>query len=133
MWSKLLRRDRVTDTNHWAESYVADYLQDQGLQLKEKNYRCKLGEIDLIMADRDNTLVFVEVRYRKQQRYGTPLETVDRIKQRKLVHTATHYLQQRRLVDRCPCRFDVVAVSDTVPNSRDRANIEWTKNAFEPC
>ena len=129
MWSKLRGRLNNSDSQHWTESHAARYLKDQGLHLKEKNYRCKLGEIDLIMVDRDNTLVFVEVRYRKQHRFGTPLETIDFNKQQKLVRAATHYLQQKNLLDCCPCRFDVVAVT-TIDTISDETDVNWIKNAF---
>ena len=89
------------------------------MRLLERNYRCRRGEIDLVMRDAD-TLVFVEVRFRASTRYGTPAETVDIRKQRKLAAAAAHYLQYNptnRL-----CRFDVVAVSGE--------HIDWIRNAF---
>jgi putative endonuclease len=85
-----------------------------------RNHRCRQGEIDLVMRDGD-TLVFVEVRYRRGERFGTPAETVDRHKQRRLVAAAGHYLQGHP--SPLPCRFDVVAIG-----GGDR--IEWLKNAF---
>lgn len=102
------------------ESLAADYLERRGLRLIERNHRCRLGEIDLVMRDRDS-LVFVEVRYRGSLRFGTPAETVDRRKQRRLIAAAGHWLQANPSV--LPCRFDVVAIS-----GQDR--IEWLKNAF---
>jgi uncharacterized protein (TIGR00252 family) len=80
----------------------------------------RFGEIDLVMRD-GATLVFVEVRYRRSDRFGAPAETVDRRKQQRLTAAANHYLQAHPTV--LPCRFDVVAVS-----GGDR--IEWIKNAF---
>jgi putative endonuclease len=102
------------------ESLAADFLARHGLQLVARNHRCRLGEIDLVMRE-GGTLVFVEVRYRGSSRYGTPAETVDGRKQRRLIAAAGHYLQANPSV--LPCRFDVVAIS-----GQDR--IEWIKNAF---
>ncbi len=102
------------------ESLAARYLERRGLRLIERNHRCRFGEIDLVMRDCDS-LVFVEVRYRGSPRFGTPAETVDRRKQRRLIAAAGHWLQANPSV--LPCRFDVVAIS-----AQDR--IEWLKNAF---
>ncbi|UHD18906.1 YraN family protein [Thiocapsa bogorovii] len=96
------------------------YLKRRHLQPIARNHRCRFGEIDLVMRDGE-TLVFVEVRYRRSDRFGSPAETVDRRKQQRLTAAASHYLQAHPTV--LPCRFDVVAVS-----GGDR--IEWIKNAF---
>jgi putative endonuclease len=97
------------------------YLEGRGLQLMASNYRCRRGEIDLVMRDAA-TLVFVEVRYRASSRFGTPAETVDRRKQQRLAAAAGHYIQ--RYPTALPCRFDVLAISG-------RGNIDWIRNAFE--
>lgn len=102
------------------ERQACAFLQGKGLRLLERNYRCRRGEIDLVMRDRD-TLVFVEVRYRSSMRFGTPAETVDIHKQRKLAAAAAHYLQCRPT--NLPCRFDVIAVSGT-------NHIDWIRSAF---
>jgi putative endonuclease len=104
-----------------AEDLACAHLERAGLRLLTRNYRCPQGEVDLVMDDRD-TLVFVEVRYRRSDAFGTPAETVDRRKQARLQAAAGHYLLTHS-VDRA-CRFDVVAVS-----GRD-ARIEWLRNAF---
>lgn len=105
------------------EHYVSCYLQQNGLKLVKANYSCKLGEIDLIMKDQE-TLVFVEVRFRKNENYGSGLETVTQKKQNKVKNAATCYLQQNNLYDEIPCRFDVVSVSGS------RREVEWVKDAF---
>jgi putative endonuclease len=105
-----------------AEREAESHLLARGLKLRERNYRCKAGEIDLIMADGD-ACVFVEVRYRKQQRFGSPAETVDWGKQLKLRRAAEHFLQTRGLVDKVPCRFDVVSIAGD-------HSIDWIRNAF---
>lgn len=106
-----------------AEQQARRHLEKQGLKLLQTNYRCRRGEIDLIMQERD-TLVFIEVRYRKSDSFGSAVETVTSGKQRKLIMTARHYLQENRV--NAPCRFDVVGI--TGPNG-DR--VEWIKNAFQ--
>lgn len=103
------------------EEAAARHLQHAGLKLEARNYRCRRGEIDLIARDGD-TLVFVEVRYRRNSRYGSAGATVDHRKQRKLLAAADNYLQQHKLD--CPCRFDVVAIEG------DAGNIQWITNAF---
>jgi putative endonuclease len=120
-----------------AENVAYRYLKAQGLSLIIRNYACRLGEIDLIMQDKD-MLVFIEVRYRKQHLFGNSLETVDRYKQNKLIKTAEHYLQSNPTLAETPCRFDVVGISPGKPSFLPRFNtsqyysaqVEWLKNAF---
>jgi len=97
-------------TGKSAEEFAKQYLQRHGLTLVGQNYRCKYGEIDLIMRDK-NTTVFVEVRFRKSQRYGSGAESVDHHKQRKLLATASHYLQSHADAAKRPCRFDVMSLT----------------------
>jgi len=106
------------------EDLVSSYLQQRGLKLVEVNYRCKVGEIDLIMNDNE-ILVFVEVRYRKDSDYGGGLATVTKYKQNKIKRAATLYLLENNIYDKVPCRFDVVAVS-----GRLHKKINWVKDAF---
>ena len=105
------------------EDLACNYLEDQGLSLIKRNFRCRVGELDLIMRDGD-TLVFVEVRSRHDSRYGTPAETITRKKQRRVIRAASYYLQKSRFD--APCRFDVVAIS--YPQGQRR--LEWIKDAF---
>lgn len=112
------------------------YLQAQGLHLLERNYRCKLGEIDLVMRDA-GSMVFVEVRYRRNNRFGSGAESVNRHKQAKLIATALHYLQSNKAAAKSPARFDVISVSlQGIAEHRqdspgDTAGIQWIKNAFD--
>lgn len=108
-----------------AESIAEQYLRSKGLKLVEKNFTAKSGEIDLIMRD-GNQLVFTEVRYRQNTRFGLPEETVILNKQRKIVKTAQQYLIQKRIYDECECRFDIVAIHGTIPQHK----INWIKDAF---
>ena len=83
---------------HWSEGLAAAYLQYHGLALLSRNYRCRRGEIDLVMRDRSGGIhvtVFVEVRYRKGTQHGRPEETISVAKQRKLILSAAHYLQAK--------------------------------------
>jgi putative endonuclease len=110
-----------------AESLALAYLQRQGLVLVQRNYRVAGGphargaELDLILRDRDGTLVFVEVRSRSADRHGGALASVDGVKQQRLVRAAQHYLL--RLASPPPCRFDVVAI--------DGDRLQWLKAAFD--
>nr|WP_025996303.1 YraN family protein [Pseudomonas viridiflava] len=110
-----------------AEAYALLYLQQQGLRLIAQNWLCKRGELDLVMLDGD-TVVFVEVRYRRHSSWGGAVESVDFRKQAKLVTAAQLFLQQESGWARYPCRFDVVAVEGT---AGDSAPLNWIKNAFD--
>ena len=117
-------RDRGQD----AENACCKYLQQQGLKLLDRNYHGRRGELDLVMQDRD-TVVFVEVRFRKNNHFGGALESITPDKQRKLRLTATQYLQQHHGLTNG--RFDVVAMTETVHNNGSKNyNFEWIKNAF---
>ena len=109
-----------------AEQQASEYLQQQGLRPLARNYRCRSGEIDLIMKSHDS-LVFVEVRFRRYSAFGGAAASVDRRKQRRLLATAQHYLQQHKASNR-PCRFDVVAV---LPGPDGTLTFDWIQNAFE--
>ena len=108
-----------------AEDLALSFLRKQGLTPVARNYRSKRGEIDLVMQDND-TIVFIEVRYRKQARFGAAAESVDARKQAKLASTALYFLQKFPRWQKQPARFDVIAVT---ANLND-AGIEWIKDAF---
>lgn len=112
-------------TGKQAEDAALDYLQRQGLTLITRNYRCRRGEVDLIM-EQGRTLVFVEVRYRASSRFGSALESVDARKQTRLLHAAQHYLSTMRL--NRPTRLDVVAL---MPEG-GAVQIKWVQDAFRP-
>jgi putative endonuclease len=106
-----------------AEELALQYLQEQGLRLLVRNYRTPGrggGEIDLIMRAPDTTLVFVEVRSRKNSKYGGALASVSLTKQRRIVFAAQHYLLRWSKMP--PCRFDVLAL--------EGQSINWYKGAF---
>ena len=112
----------MTTAGHSAEQLAAAYLQRQHLTLLERNYRCRFGEIDLIMRDGPE-IVFVEVRLRSSQAYGGAAASITAAKQHKLARTAEHYLQQHGAA---ACRFDAVLL-----DALDERGIHWLKNAFE--
>lgn len=104
------------------ENLVAEYLKTQGYEILEKNYRCRIGEIDLI-AKEGETLVFVEVKYRRDDKMGNPQRGGRSKKQKKISMTASYYLMRKCGRMDIPCRFDVAAVLGE--------QIEVVKNAFE--
>ncbi len=105
-----------------AEQQASQYLKNRGLQLLSRNYRCKCGEIDLVMQH-ENCIVFVEVRYRKNSAFGNAAESIDWRKQKKLIATAQHYLQSHKMAARFTSRIDVVAITG-------KNHIEWIQNAI---
>lgn len=105
-----------------AERCAEIFLLHQHLRLLERNYRCRFGEIDLIMRDGE-VLVFVEVRLRTSLVFGGAAASITPVKQAKLLRTAQHYLAGFKAIP--PCRFDAVLLS----NSKG-GKIEWIKNAF---
>lgn len=113
-------------TGQAAETAACDHLQQHGLQLIERNYHCRQGEIDLIMRD-GNYTVFVEVRFRRNSGFGSAAESVDHRKQKKIITTASHYLQQHSKLAQQPARFDVVSMS---PQGND-TDIDWIRDAFQ--
>jgi putative endonuclease len=112
-----------------AETACCDYLKSHGLKLVDKNYNCRFGEIDIIMTD-DNMLVFVEVRYRKNSKFGGGLESITPTKQQKLRKSAELYLQKNRQYQNA--RLDVVSMSADTSSQSDmqQFTFDWIKNAF---
>ena len=108
-----------------AELIAREYLMRAGLTFIAANTRGGGGEIDLIMRDQ-STLVFVEVRLRRNQHFASASESVNNSKQRKLIRAAQHYLQREKLTDKVACRFDVVALQSLDSEQQP----EWIKNAF---
>ncbi len=109
-----------------AESAAFDYLIKQGLRPVARNFRCRGGEIDLIMIH-DQCLAFVEVRFRSSANFAQPSHTVDRPKQRKLIRTAAMFYARNRAYASHVMRFDVVAIEGEDPPA-----IHWIRDAFRP-
>lgn len=108
-----------------AEDHAGRFLEQQGLQLVARNYRTKAGEIDLIMRH-GTTLVFVEVRFRSRTLHGSPEESIDSRKRRRIIRAAAHYLTTLRTVP--DCRFDVVSIVGDTPSG---PACEWLQAAFD--
>jgi putative endonuclease len=103
------------------ERLARAYLERHGLVHVAHNVRCRHGEIDLVMHD-GGTLVFVEVRYRRSERFGGAVASIDQRKRARLAAAAGYYLQ--RHPSPLPCRFDVVAIG-----ADDR--VDWIRHAFD--
>ena len=104
-----------------AEELCAELLRKAGLRVVERNWRCRHGEIDLV-AEEGRTLVFAEVRYRSNERFGGAGESVTAAKQARLIAAARLYLMRRPDAD---CRFDVLLL-----DSLEASRIQWIRNAF---
>lgn len=109
-------------TGNEAERYAEAFLRRRDLVLLQRNYRCRFGEIDLIMQD-GATLVFVEVRMRTGQIFGGAADSITFVKQRKLLCAARHYLAALKFEP--ACRFDAVLLS-----GRGGKEVEWVRDAF---
>jgi putative endonuclease len=103
-----------------AEQQAYQFLLKKGLKLVARNFRCKQGELDLIMTDQQ-TLVIIEVRFRQTDQYGSAAESVTRAKQSRIIAATQIYLSAQKINK--PIRFDVVALSGN-------GNIDWIQNAF---
>lgn len=108
------------------ESIATTFLQGQGFHIVERNFRCVCGEVDIVARD-GRTIVFVEVKCRKNRNYGPPQLAVTPFKQRQISKAALVWLSRRRLYD-ADARFDVVAI---VLHDHDIPEIEHIRNAFE--
>ncbi len=107
-----------------AEDQALRTLRSAGLVPVARNYRCRMGEIDLVMSE-GATLVFVEVRFRRSSAFGGPAASVDRAKRRRILSAAQHYLQRHPEAAKRPCRFDVVAICP-----QDDPPLDWIRGAF---
>lgn len=108
-----------------AELEAEAYLSTQGLLPLQRNYRQKIGEIDLIMQDQED-IVFVEVRAREDSDHGSALESITPAKCQKIIRTAKYYLQEAGLYYKVTSRFDVVTFDPVEGEWR----LQWIKNAF---
>jgi putative endonuclease len=99
-----------------AEELAASYLAKTGFEILEKNFRTRWGEIDIVARDKNdkNTVVFVEVKFRKSSNFGAPYESVDRRKQERLMRAAWDYILSKKISDeagKTGFRFDVISIS----------------------
>jgi len=108
------------------EDQASAYLQQRGLALMQSNYRCRLGEIDLIMRDK-KTVCFIEVRFRGSSDFGGASASITPSKQRKIIKTALFYLSNCPALGRQALRFDALLIQR---QNNGRLDFNWIKNAF---
>lgn len=106
------------------EKTVCEYLIKNGYKILERNYYCKIGEIDIVALDKDE-FVFIEVKTRSQNRYGNPVDAVDLNKKRHIYRTAQFYVMKAKIENR-KMRFDVIEVKE----KRGKVYINQIKNAI---
>lgn len=112
----------------WGEALVAEYLRERGYALLASQFRCRMGEVDLI-AKKNGVLCFVEVKTRTDTEHGLPREFVGPKKQQRLRRAAAEYLMRYELD--CPVRFDVAEVYAADSYDKNAAKIEYLQAAFE--
>ena len=112
----------------WGEKRCQRFLKRKGLKTLTRNFSCKTGEIDLIMVAPDRTIVFVEVRTRADETFGSAESSITFAKKTRLIRTARYFLATNDIDDR-PFRFDVVTI---VLGPKGTPQIRYYKNAFRP-
>lgn len=112
----------MRQTGAFYEQQAARYLEEHGLTILERNFRCRFGEIDIIATD-GQYLIFAEVKYRSSSSSGSSLSAVNLAKQRNISRAAGYYLTVNRHRIDLPCRFDVIGF--------DKEEIRWIRNAFD--
>lgn len=117
----------TTRTGAYYEEIAARYLKKKGLSVVDRNFRHRQGEIDLIMQHHES-LVFVEVRYRKKSNFGTAEESITHKKQQNIISTANYFLMKKKLWD-VPCRFDTITIKPSEHIFQSH-NINWIISAF---
>lgn len=115
---------------HAWEDYAARALVAAGLRIIERRYSCRLGEIDLIALDGE-TLVFVEVRFRRDDSFGGAAATVTATKQRRILNTARHFLMRHPALGQHPIRLDVIALSPAAEAASNAPQLHWIRAAFD--
>jgi len=120
--------DSTTERGRRGEDLACRHLESRGLRLLERNYRCRAGEIDLVMLD-GGTLVLVEVRSRSTSDHGSAAATVGSRKQQRFIRAARHLQLTRPDYRRLPARFDVVAI-DPGPAGTAEPVVTWIRDAF---
>ncbi|MBU2754626.1 YraN family protein [Acidithiobacillus sp. CV18-2] len=107
----------------WHEDRAQGLLRERGMRVLERNFRCRLGEIDLIAQDRDS-LVFIEVRSRSHDRQGNAAASIGPRKQQRIIRAAQFFLLRHVQYQSWPCRFDVVSFDGEEEG-------EWIRDAFQ--
>lgn len=120
------KQDPKIGTGQTGEDLAVCYLENQGYTIVERNYRKRIGEIDIIARDGE-CLVFIEVKTRSNRRFGSPFDAVDFRKQQQISRVALAFMTQHRFGE-VPVRFDVIGV-----HLEESIRVELIKNAFEYC
>jgi putative endonuclease len=110
----------------WYERLAREYVKKNGGRIVATNYRLRNGEIDIIAYD-DSYLCFIEVKYRKDKKYGGPEAAVNLSKQKKICKTSLFYLYSQGLSEDIPIRYDVICVS----GEQESVSVYWHKNSFD--
>jgi len=111
-----------------AERFAYDYLLANGLIPVNRNFTTRRGEIDIIMQDKEQ-LVFVEVRFRQSNRFGSAEESITQLKRKKIKAAATIYMQSHKMSNNTQARFDVIALTGD-SRSSSQFSVNWIKNIF---
>ncbi|MGC4029855.1 MAG: YraN family protein [Steroidobacteraceae bacterium] len=112
-----------------AELAAARFLESRHCTVLLRNYRCRMGEIDIVAREADGTLLIAEVRLRSRCDFGTPAESVTASKQARILRASRHLLAVRPAFARCAIRFDVIEVQPAAEESAYR--LHWIRHAFE--
>jgi putative endonuclease len=129
MWfRKRKAEDSARPLGPWGEKQAERYLKKRGFRLLERNFLCRSGEIDLIMLDQEQTLVFVEVKTRENEAFGAVESVITQAKKTRMIRAARYFLATHRIQDR-PLRFDVVCV---LKNQDLPSEIRYYDKAFVP-
>jgi len=112
----------------WGEKQCEKFLKRKSYKTLAKNYACKRGELDLVMADRDGTVVFVEVKTRTTQDFAEAEDAITLPKKQRLARASQYFLKVHKIEDR-PCRFDVVTI---ILGQNGKEIIKHYQNAFIP-
>ena len=112
----------------WGEKHAVGFLKSKGFKVIARNYTCKAGEIDLIAADADGAIVFVEVKTRRDEVYAKAQDAVTTKKQRTMTQAAKSFVRNYKIKDK-PLRFDVVAV---ILGKKGKPEVRHYENAFTP-
>ena len=113
------------ESGRYAERIARRFLEKRGLRLIAANYRCRFGELDLVMTDKKR-LVVIEIRYRRDSSFMAPAESIDRFKRHKIARASLHFIQHNPRYRERPVRFDVVSLSGPL----DDSSIDWIAGAF---
>lgn len=124
----MIIKDKTTkqSSGKQAEELAANYLAEQNIEIVTRNFHSRFGEIDLIALDKE-ILLFIEVRYRKDEHFLAAIETIDQHKCKRIVITSEYYLNKHKKYQSNLCRYDVI----TITGALDKPVIEWIKNAFQ--